>query len=657
MKKLIFTLFVAMFTVATFAKTVYTVGSIGSDYATLSEAFAACTAADTDYEIQIKATTTEPATGATLANVAGRTVLVYPTVSGCAISGTITTTGEKAIVYINGADNVTIDGRLRNDAGEITGTTPDLIIENTDNSTAAKNATILVSGAAYFFQMRYCIIKSSTQAALHDTNNYGGVTIKPTDNSNANDMRCTIEYNTFTPSALGRPILTLMVTATNGVRVKNNNFENVVKSDGIRLANNIVSCEVTGNSFYETTTFTPSGTMTFINVTSNAGGTKVTNLKIDNNYIGGSAALCSGTMTKLSTAASWNLNAIAIAAKAVTGTSIKGNQIKNIEWTTTTGTGRTFYAINFSSSSDAGTSGINIIEENFIGNINYSSSSDHNLFGINHASAQNTTIKNNIINLGNDGCAQNIYGIRTAAVYAGVDNIQGISNIYYNTVVISGVTAGNKDSYALNSNVNTGTRDIRNNIFLNTRTGANNHYAAYLNYTDMVPATNTNNVTFTCDYNDYNSSNRLGWVGSSKTSLVAFQAATAQDVNSVATNPGITAGTTPASFKGTVALGGQAISGITTDYAGTARTEPTMGAYYVANVSTALSNTTQNSLFSVVNKGIAFGSQANVEVINFSGQTVFKGIANNQTIALKQGAYIVKAIAGNKTETTRIIIR
>ncbi|MFZ4726747.1 MAG: T9SS type A sorting domain-containing protein, partial [Paludibacter sp.] len=70
----------------------------------------------------------------------------------------------------------------------------------------------------------------------------------------------------------------------------------------------------------------------------------------------------------------------------------------------------------------------------------------------------------------------------------------------------------------------------------------------------------------------------------------------------------------------------------------------------------SINKTLRNSIL-VVSNGIQISQNANVEVISFSGKSVWKGFANNQTIQLAKGAYIVKATFGQKVEVEKVIVR
>lgn len=115
-------------------------GSTGADgtYATLGAAFTAINGAGTqagnDILVEVSANTTETAT-ASLNASDWTTLTVRPSVAGVIVEGTIT----GAIIRLNGADNVTIDGRLNG----IGTTNRDMTVRN--NSTSVSTAAVWLS--------------------------------------------------------------------------------------------------------------------------------------------------------------------------------------------------------------------------------------------------------------------------------------------------------------------------------------------------------------------------------------------------------------------------------------------------------------------------------------------------------------------------------
>jgi hypothetical protein len=95
------------------AQTIKTVGTSG-DYVTLKAAFDAINSGSItgNIELRVASNTTEIASASLNASGSGSasysSVKIYPTTSGVTIQGNI----AAALIKLNGADNVTIDGRL-----------------------------------------------------------------------------------------------------------------------------------------------------------------------------------------------------------------------------------------------------------------------------------------------------------------------------------------------------------------------------------------------------------------------------------------------------------------------------------------------------------------------------------------------------------------
>lgn len=219
-----------------------------------------------------------------------------------------------------------------------------------------------------------------------------------------------------------------------------------------------------------------------------------------------------------------------------------------------------------------GSTGTNLVSENFIHSLTVASGATGSVYGIKISSGA-TTYYNNIISLG--GTTQTaLYGIYETGI-AGNNN-----NLYYNTVYIGGsLGSGTTKTYALYSVVTANTRNFRNNIFVNARSttgGASLHYAAWFNY-----AVSTD---LTLDYNDYYVSGTGGVLGRYNSADVAsVPLISGLDASSFAINPGLfnpggtSVGDYMPSAASLVAVTG---TGITTDHNLTTRsgTYPAMGA-------------------------------------------------------------------------------
>lgn len=210
-----------------------------------------------------------------------------------------------------------------------------------------------------------------------------------------------------------------------------------------------------------------------------------------------------------------------------------------------------------------------------------------------------------------------IYGITGAD--AGFTTTTGYLELYFNTVNITGsASAGANPSYALFSFSSSAaaTRNIKNNIFVNTRTNSGTASGSHYAISESTAPTSIN-------YNDYYVSGTgtvLGRFNSvDQTTLAAWQTATAQDANSLNIDPQFTlaGGTSVLHYKVGVSLPGTATNAtptITTDYLAKTRTVPTMGAFegIASNISWV---GTTNNLWNV-------GSNWSTGVVPISSNTI-----------------------------------
>ncbi|MBZ0199778.1 MAG: hypothetical protein K8H86_07920 [Ignavibacteriaceae bacterium] len=226
------------------------------------------------------------------------------------------------------------------------------------------------------------------------------------------------------------------------------------------------------------------------------------------------------------------------------------------------------------------------ISRNEINNITYTGSGGSGGRGIyvnTGNAASSLTIDNNIIyNIGGDGYPS--YSLSSmVGIY--IDGTTGGLNIYYNTINMYGDFARSSATLTtailFNSSTITSV-DLRNNIFSNsmnnTTVTTDKNYAIY----SSTVAGNFTNI----NYNDYYVSGAqgvLGYIASAdKTTLGDWQTATTQDANSLAADPQFVSDTNLQPFTGSSVLAaGTPIAGITVDIEGTTRnvTTPSVGAY------------------------------------------------------------------------------
>ena len=258
-------------------------------------------------------------------------VYIYPTASGLSVAGDL----AAPLIDLNGADNVTIDGRV-----DMSGTA-NLIITNTSTSLDAGTSTIRFVNDASGNTVKYCTIKGSQMV----TNNFAcvsGIVFFSTGTSTGNDNNV-IDHNNITNAAdANRPLTAIFSLGTSGMEnsgiiISNNNIYDFlnrgVNSQGIYFSSNTTSCTISGNSLYEVGTFVPTALAAFLAIIIQNTGT---NFTVSGNYIGGSSPACSGTWIK--TNAYWdNFYAIAMIVGNAAASNIQGNTIQNFSWSNSAG--------------------------------------------------------------------------------------------------------------------------------------------------------------------------------------------------------------------------------------------------------------------------------------------------------------------------------
>jgi hypothetical protein len=329
MKKAILFLITLIATSFTWGQTIRTVNSTSGDYTTLKAAFAAINAGLINGQIvlQITGNTTETATAILNASGTGAanytSINIYPSISGCNISSS----SNIVLIDLNGADNVTIDGRVNQ-----TGLTKDLTITNTSSGNIA--TSLRFSNSAENNVVRYCNISSSVYSTA-----LGIVTFYGSNTGNGNDNNI-LEYCNITNSG-ARPINAILSSGTsgrenNGNIIRNNNiynfFNTAYGSYGVNIVSNSVGFTISDNSFYETTSFVPNVNNQSYNVIRVSTTNEHT---ISRNYVGGSSPLCGGTAWTVNSHNTIYYCGIFIYGGSGNATLIQNNTIANLNITST----------------------------------------------------------------------------------------------------------------------------------------------------------------------------------------------------------------------------------------------------------------------------------------------------------------------------------
>ncbi|MFZ4799279.1 MAG: beta strand repeat-containing protein [Bacteroidia bacterium] len=335
-----------------------------------------------------------------------------------------------------------------------------------------------------------------------------------------------------------------------------------------------------------------------------------------------------------------------------TTNTISGNTIYNLENTNTT-LATDVYGINIHNThaSSAGT-----VSSNKIYNlITASTNTAANVVGISITRGLTNT-NNNMISLGN--------GITNAVAIAGIRKLGTVAtqnnNFYHNTVVISGSEVGAAGASSTSAFVRTytATDEVKNNIFINTRSNATGntqkHYAVNLNATTTL--TEDNNILYVSG-----TGGLTGVIATTDYAAIGdWQAVPSLDAASKSVNVNFVDGLT-ADLRITGAsehddhLAVAQLASVTTDKFGTARAAYTYaGAHEGAMPFYWTSLTTPEVSAKILNTNsgieVVLDNAATIELYNINGLLIEKTIANGSyTRNLAQGAYIIR-INGKATK-------
>jgi len=310
-------------------QTTRTVGTTGAYYPKLKSAFDAINSGAIQGQIvlQIIDNTVEDvavpklaASGTGAANYTS--ILIYPT-------GTrsISSNYNGAVIDLDGADNVTIDGRINQ-----TGTPNSLTISGTSTGTGASVLRFLNS--AENNTIKYCNLQGSSTSSM-----MGIIFFAASNVGNGNDNNI-IEYCTLTCSGANRPYNAILSSGTSGRDnsgniIRNNNIYNTFQtgksSNGINIGSASIGFTISGNSIYETTEF--AATANALSYYAIRVGT-TSEHTISGNYIGGSGPFCTGTWSFTAHYAVYYCGIYAYAGTS-TATTISNNVISNMDYKST----------------------------------------------------------------------------------------------------------------------------------------------------------------------------------------------------------------------------------------------------------------------------------------------------------------------------------
>lgn len=405
------------------------------------------------------------------------TITVRPSTAGLY---TLLSSDTGCAFTLNGADNVTFDGRF-NGAG--TGR-----YLRFSNSSTAGNTFRFINDATGN-TINYCIIEGTSASSTE-----GVIEFTTTTGANGNDnntiSNCYIrDYVGTTPQNLiySSGSNTSTSTHNSGNTISNNEISNFYVngqvSNGIYIAANSTDWTITGNSFYQSATRSPGSATTFdcIYINTNTAN----NMTISSNYFGGTAANCGGSAFTISGGSSNALYMIRLGTSGTTTASnIQGNTIQNINFTTNPNTASVIYFAGILV--QAGLVNIGTTSGNTIGNtsangnivLTYNGTTDNCINrGIEHRGTGN--ISNNTVGSVNIGGSNNNIIRFECIYYSGTPsaNVTISNNTVGSTTVSNSIqqvtTNGDMQFTGINSRISGVTANITSNTISNLTVTSN----------------------------------------------------------------------------------------------------------------------------------------------------------------------------------------
>lgn len=312
----------------------YNVGS-GQTYTTLTGSSGFFNAVNTnglDGDVTVLITSNITETGSVALNQwTGTTYTITIRPSAASLRNITGNLASGNLFDLNGCDNLTIDGRY-NGSGRY------LRFVNTSTT----GSTFRFINDATYNTITYCIIEGTKSSTTSGT-----IDFSTTTGSNGNDnntiSNCQIhDYNGYLQNSIvSNGTTTTTARYNSNITISDNEIYNTYVNgaicSSILLLNGTSDWTITGNSFYQSTTTTPTvGTSwNIINVNTS----RANNITISNNYFGGTAAACGGSAWTINGNASNALYFIRFTtAGSTTSSNVNGNTIANINFTTTPAT-------------------------------------------------------------------------------------------------------------------------------------------------------------------------------------------------------------------------------------------------------------------------------------------------------------------------------
>lgn len=462
-----------------------TLGTATADYPTLRQALDAVNAGTHQGVIEVKITTnvTDNQTATLYQSGYNGTssytsLSIYPTAANLLCETTV----NGVMLDLNGADNVTLDGRVNR-----TGSTVSLIFMN--SSTGSSANTIRFINGAQSNTIRYTSVRggasalSGTPAVIHfSTSTSGSNSSNTIEYCSIAGQNASLRYkHGIYSSGSASP----NDNTSNTIRY--NEFSNFFIFDGagqdvtaVGIYTNSSAWAISDNSFFMPSSISLFNGNYHVIYISTSG----VNFTVNTNFIGGTSANCGGgTFTVTNGLNFWGIR---LNVGTSTASNIQGNTIRKIAYTNSSFSNYNFILLE----ATAGNINIGTTTGNALGDstttgsivFNRAGSSANNLYGINILSGGTVNCQNNIISgitIGpvNDNSAANFVGIRNAPSGSNTatisNNTIGSFNVAnsINVTTTSG-TSGQVQTVAGISSTTSAT--MNNNLISNLNNATNN---------------------------------------------------------------------------------------------------------------------------------------------------------------------------------------
>jgi hypothetical protein len=238
---------------------------------------------------------------------------------------TLSGSSTSQLIYLNGVDRLTIDGRE-----DGTGSTKSFTLSNTSTS----GTVMTFINDATLNTIKHCTIQG-----VNTSTSSGTIVFSTTTGTTGNDNN-TIDFCDIKDGAT-KPANGIYSSGTSSKENSGNvisncniyNFNGSTSPTGIYISSYTTGWTISGNSFYQTAAYAGAATTAYSIYIGTGNGFIITG-----NYIGGSASSCGSTAWTINgTAAAFRFVGIYLSVGTTDATSVQGNVIKNFSWLSSSG--------------------------------------------------------------------------------------------------------------------------------------------------------------------------------------------------------------------------------------------------------------------------------------------------------------------------------